>query len=370
MCYFSRLLYLLYINMDWQDYKVRNTNIEGARAAFEKDCATLFNVIYKDQNVKTVKISIGDGGIDVFVGNIGIEPIIVIQCKFFLEDFDASQRQQIKKSFNTAINSNEYKIEEWILCFPRTLDLKQNKWWCEWADKMKSTHTLKDNFIKLYDGDYLINLFKTFNLFNQVFKLEDSLKIADINKKVDDIHKTLTEDISFNEANANSIIQFISTTIDSENCGWESYKNIQNAFQAVNLKSLFPIFNFSLINNSDKTILLTNIVITNKHLPAGLNGAYPPLPNILRPRITYKIKLPSDGKTLNTLLADEIEIFPGRAFKFQVELYSESMDDFSPLNKYALNLKFGFNNDFYIDIPKILLNSKNDSDKLQHIGYN
>lgn len=177
-------------------------------------------------------------------------------------------------------------------------------------------------------------------------------------------------DAKFKAKSNNSIIQFISTTIDSENCGWESYENMQNAFQAVDLKSLFPIFNFSLINNSDKIILLTNIVITNKHLPAGLNGAYPPLPNILRPSITYKIKLPSDGKTLNTLLADEIEIFPGRAFKFQVELYSESMNDFSPFNKYVLNLKFGFNNDFYIDIPKILLNSKNDSDKLQHIGYN
>ena len=73
--------------MDWQDYKVRNVNIEGARAAFERDCGTLFNVIYKDRNVKTVKISVGDGGIDVFIGNIGVEPISVIQCKFFLEDF-------------------------------------------------------------------------------------------------------------------------------------------------------------------------------------------------------------------------------------------------------------------------------------------
>ena len=34
-----------------------------------------------------------------------------------------------------------------------------------------------------------------------------------------------------------------------------------------------------------------------------------------------------------------------------------------------LKLKTG-NNDFYIDVPKILLNTKNDSDKLQHIGYN
>jgi len=173
-----------------------------------------------------------------------------------------------------------------------------------------------------------------------------------------------------NKANSNSIIQFISTTIDSENCGWDSYENIPNAFKAVNLKSLFPIFNFSLINNFDKPVLLTNIVITNKHLPVGLNGSYHPLPYILRPIITYRIKLPGNNKTINTSLIDEIVIPQREFFKFQIELYSESMDDFISPNKYALNLKLGFNNDFYIDIPKILLNSKNDYDKLQHIGYN
>jgi hypothetical protein len=165
-------------------------------------------------------------------------------------------------------------------------------------------------------------------------------------------------------------VQLISITIDSENCGWEAYENILNAFQVVKFKSLFPIFNFSLINNSDRPLLLTNIVIKNKHLPAGLNGAYTPLPYILRPIITYKIKLPDNNKTINTSLLDEIVIPQGVFFKFQIELYSESMDDFIPPNKYALNLKLGFNNDFYIDIPKILLNSENDYDKLQHIGYN
>lgn len=173
-----------------------------------------------------------------------------------------------------------------------------------------------------------------------------------------------------NKTNVNSIIQFISTTIDSENCGWEPYENIQNAFQAVNLKSLFPIFNFSLINNSDKPILLTNIVITSKHLPSGLCGPYTPLPYILRPTITYKIKLPDNNKIINISLIDEIVIPQGIFFKFQIELYSDTMDAFSPLNKYALNLKLGFNNDYYIDIPKILLNSENDYNKLQHIGYN
>lgn len=167
-------------------------------------------------------------------------------------------------------------------------------------------------------------------------------------------------------SNANADIQFVSVTVDSENCGWEPYENTPNAFKAVRYKSLFPIFNFSLINNTDKTVLMTDITISNKRLPIGLSGPDIPLPNILRPSIKYKIKLPSNGETIKTMVADEIEIPQGRAFKFQIELFAESMDYFKPPYKYALNLKFGFNNDFHIDIPKILLNSEKDYDKLQY----
>lgn len=173
-----------------------------------------------------------------------------------------------------------------------------------------------------------------------------------------------------NLVNRNADIQFISVTIDSENCGWEPYENIANAFQVVTLKSLFPIFNFSLINNSNKTILLTNIVVKSKHLPIGLLGPDIQLPSILRPIITYKIKLPDNKETVNTALANEIEVPKGKAFKFQIELYSESMNDFKPPNKYALDLKFGFNNDFYIEIPKILLNCNEDYNRLTYIGIN
>lgn len=185
-----------------------------------------------------------------------------------------------------------------------------------------------------------------------------------------DIHIEEVKKWKSNLVNRNSDIQFISVTVDSENCGWEQYENITNAFQVVNLKSLFPIFTFTFINNSEKTILLTNIVIANKHLPIGLSGPDTLLPNILRPLIKYQIKLPNHKQTINTILKEKIEIPKGRAFEFQIELFTVNMNDFKPPSKYALSLKFGFNNDFYIDIPKILLNSKNDYDKLQHIGYN
>jgi len=178
---------------------------------------------------------------------------------------------------------------------------------------------------------------------------------------IDEIQK-----VKQNISNSNADIQFVSVTVDSENCGWEPYENTPNAFEAVRYKSLFPIFNFSLINNTGKTVLLTDITISNNRLPVGLSSPDRPLPNILRPLIKYKIKLPPSGETIKTILSDEIEIPPTRAFKFQIELFTERMDYFKPPNKYALNLKFGFNNYFHIDIPKILLNSEKDYDKLQY----
>ena len=79
--------------------------------------------------------------------------------------------------------------------------------------------------------------------------------------------------------------------------------------------------------------------------------------------------MPHDGEKINTLLREEIEVPQGRAFKFQVELYDESMEKFKlPFNKYVIYIKLGFNNDFYIEIPKILLNTKEDYEQLTHYG--
>ena len=167
----------------------------------------------------------------------------------------------------------------------------------------------------------------------------------------------------------NEKVQFISVNVDSDNCSWQPIKNVPNAFEAIKMKSFFPIFNFSFINQTNKTILLTNIIIKTKRLPIGLAGPGIPLPNILRPTIKYKIKMPDGGETTNTVLSEEIEIPQGRAFKFQIELYHESMERFKPpFNKDVLHIELGFNNDFYIKVPKILLNTKEDFDQLSYYG--
>ncbi|MEP5339259.1 MAG: HNH endonuclease [Algibacter sp.] len=185
----------------------------------------------------------------------------------------------------------------------------------------------------------------------------------------DDISKKDVIDKKLKLRNRDSKVQFISVSVDEENCSWRPIENVQNSFEAVKLKSLFPIFNFSLINNSDKTLLLTGIKLKTRRLPIGLAGPNVPLPNILRPSITYKIKMPLDGETIETILKDELEVPPTRAFKFQIELYDDSMETFkSPFNKYALFFEFGFNNDFYIETPMILLNSNEYYIELKYFG--
>lgn len=62
---------------DWNDYKLLHGGVEGARVAFEKDCATLIVKKYPDKSIKTIRCNPGDNGIDIFIGEYGQEPLIV-----------------------------------------------------------------------------------------------------------------------------------------------------------------------------------------------------------------------------------------------------------------------------------------------------
>jgi hypothetical protein len=172
------------MNRDWNDFKSINGNIAGAREAFEDACETLFRKKYKDHHVSQVKVKNGDGGIDIFIGELGIEPITVIQCKFFLESFEASQHSQIRESFKTAILSEKYELKEWILCIPRVIDIDENTWWFKWKHTKIKEFKKDKGFIKLINGNELIDLMKEFDLYNRVFKLEDSMKIEEIYKQI------------------------------------------------------------------------------------------------------------------------------------------------------------------------------------------
>lgn len=70
---------------DWTDFKTIYGNIEGARKGVEDACGSLFRLIYESEHVGQIRLVKGDYGVDVYVGDFGIKPIIVIQCKIFLK---------------------------------------------------------------------------------------------------------------------------------------------------------------------------------------------------------------------------------------------------------------------------------------------
>jgi len=189
---------------DWRDFKAQYGNITGAREAFEKACETLFKKKYAPKYVSQMEVSQGDGGIDIFIGEYSIEPIIVVQCKFFLEDFGSSQKQQIKNSFNKAYNNKDYKLKEWILCIPRVFTQKDNKWWFEWKEK-------QDIDIKLINGNELINLMKEYDVYNQIFQIKDFIRLKELHEAL-----VLKKNEISNLTNEQNFIKEIFTRIQRE----------------------------------------------------------------------------------------------------------------------------------------------------------
>lgn len=209
------------MNRNWSDFKAIYGNIAGAREEFENACESLFRKIYPGKHVSQMKVTVGDGGIDIFVGEFGVEPITVIQCKFFLDTFEDSQKNQIRDSFNTAINSEKYELKEWILCIPRVIDIAENSWWFNWKHKKLGEHKKANDFIQIKNGNELIDLFKEHNLYNQIFKIEDSIKLDEIHsilvpKKTEVIFSDNPQIVLFNNYSKKCETFYLEREVDKE----------------------------------------------------------------------------------------------------------------------------------------------------------
>ncbi|HRE78473.1 MAG TPA: ATP-binding protein [Flavobacterium sp.] len=181
------------MNKDWL-ILVEKFDLESARTKFQDICESLYKKI-SVKEPRTVRVNQGDGGIDIFIGEIGLEPIEVIQCKFFVDGLGESQKSQIRESFKTAIESKEFETKCWTLCIINILDLQQNKWWSSWKNNVEIKYNLSNEFIKLKDGNELVSLLKQFNLYNTAFELEDSIKISEIHEEIVKRNITPTVDI-------------------------------------------------------------------------------------------------------------------------------------------------------------------------------
>ncbi|WP_339904779.1 NACHT domain-containing protein, partial [uncultured Cyclobacterium sp.] len=165
-------------------YLVNRYTIAGARSKFEDICTTLFKHKFKGECVKSVRVHIGDGGVDVFIGDIENKPIKVIQCKFFVNGIEESQKEQIRKSFRTAIISTDFQVGNWILCVPGKLSIQEHKWWAGWKNKQMKNFGLPNDNIELMDGADLIDELKTFGLYDEAFEIEIKKAVREIHSAV------------------------------------------------------------------------------------------------------------------------------------------------------------------------------------------
>lgn len=119
----------------WKHLSVIYGNEAGARIAFEDACLLTLSTKYDGENVHGVRVKQGDGGIDIYVGYLGVEPIAVYQCKFFPDGVSESQKQQIRDSFRTANENDSFQLKSWTLCLPQDLSLGEASWFDGWASK-------------------------------------------------------------------------------------------------------------------------------------------------------------------------------------------------------------------------------------------
>ncbi|MBL1233206.1 MAG: HNH endonuclease [Flavobacteriales bacterium] len=186
-------------------------------------------------------------------------------------------------------------------------------------------------------------------------------------------HSKITkDDISRKEVEQTKItsstrknIECATISIDSKNCSWDNYDNVENAFINNHTdKSEFPILNFSLINHTTKTILFKEIKLKAKHLYSGLSGITQP--RILKSIAKFKIELPDGNKISTFSLTDEIEVPVGQAFKFQIQVFKQWNDDVFPIDgRKVLYFTFGFNNKLSLNAPTIFLNCKSKNEKMK-----
>ncbi|PJZ43802.1 hypothetical protein [Leptospira brenneri] len=126
---------------------------EGARYAFELLVKDLLNS--ENGPIRSVALSQGDKGIECYLGSLE-EKSVIFQCKYFPDQINESQKNQIRESFNKIKNNKDIKCEKWILCIPKDLNFDENVWFDTWKNKQTIP-------IELYDESFLRHLLNKYH---------------------------------------------------------------------------------------------------------------------------------------------------------------------------------------------------------------
>lgn len=113
-------------------HQLRAGNIAGARDDFEQMLAMLLAAIYP--GARAISANPGDWGIDILLGELsGL--VVIWQSKYFWPIVTRTQQGQIRESFDSALAAaarNGYRLAQWVLCVPASMDPQTAQWWDNW----------------------------------------------------------------------------------------------------------------------------------------------------------------------------------------------------------------------------------------------
>jgi hypothetical protein len=131
-------------------------NGQGAREDFEEMIGQLVTAV-RPGVARVVAANPGDWGIDVFTGNLG-GLVTVWQSKYFFPVVGTAHQGQIRESFKSATENavkQGFKLAQWILCVPASMDGPTAKWWDGWKQRQARA---KGVVIELWDETELRRL--------------------------------------------------------------------------------------------------------------------------------------------------------------------------------------------------------------------
>ena len=102
---------------------------------FERLCFHLLKERHPNGGIRHVDGAGGDGGVDVFGGDMDGGPVIW-QCKSFPNNIRDSQKKQIRESFSSA--AGNFMPRRWILCLSVDMDSSAQRWFQRFAKSKNS----------------------------------------------------------------------------------------------------------------------------------------------------------------------------------------------------------------------------------------
>lgn len=160
-------------------------------------------------------------------------------------------------------------------------------------------------------------------------------------------------------------VEFVSATVDNENCSWACTNTPNTFFNSDIDKSPFPVISFTLINHTRRTLVLKTIRLKVKKLPSGIHGI--PKAHILKSLTKYKFGIDDSIDENIYQLLEPLQLPANQAMKFDIELYEKiSITEVAaPNGRNILFFTFDFSNEIKILIPKIFLNCTDENESFE-----